>query len=489
MLAEGRTYEEIKAEFALRWGFRPRQAWRNAYGWTQDDVAARYNQLRDDDQASVTDKHISDWENWPYGGKKPIPKTLSVLAKIYDISPSKLVDQTDRQNMNADELIALEPVPSTPPNAQAFSDQSTRSWSSSGLVNKSSVPSVRQDSPRSIRELIISSARQSLHHAEDAQGTAMPEVTLEEVTADVERLTKEHLTDSLSIFSDTVQTRDKIYRLLERRQYPSQTTHLYYLASIVCALLADTSASVGFLQASLNQTRASWAYAEIIGHNSLRFWCRTMEATLAFWRNRPQTALELTNSAADWATEPIALAGLHSAIALLSAMTARRSESRTALELAFDAHDSATGESELFERLGGMFSFSRATLLQNSTETYLGLGEIDHAENSAAEAIRIYESGPPELRAFGNEASARIDLGHARLLNGDAEGARDALVPVFELPASRRLDWIGLRLKDFHTTLRGHDAAVSSLGRQIGLEIEGFFESTASDNFPKLVSG
>lgn len=392
--------------------------------------------------------------------------------------------------MSADELIALEPASSAPLN-NALSDRSSQnrrpSTFSVDLVKKSSVLSVWQSSPQSIRDLIISSARQSLHHAENAQGNVMPEVTLEELTADVERLTKDHLTDSLSIFSDTVQARDKIYRLLERRQYPRQTTHLYYLASITCALLADTSASVGFLQASLNQTRASWAYAEIIGHNSLRFWCRTMEASLDFWKNRPQRALDLTISATEWATEPISRAGLHSAIALFSAMTARHSESKAALGAAFDAHDSATGESELFERLGGMFSFSRATLLQNSTETYLGLGDIDHAKNSAAEAIRIYENGPLELRAFGNEASARIDLGHARLLNGDAEGARDALQPVFKLASSRRLNWIGLRLKDFHATLRGHSVATSPLGRQIGLEIEEFFESTASDNFPKLV--
>lgn len=502
MLAEERTYEEIKVEFALRWGFRPRQAWRHAYGWTQDDVAARYNQLRNDDQASITDKHISDWENWPHSGKKPTPKTLLILAKIYSTSASELVDQTDRQNMNTDELIALEPPRSTSSTddynengdnklnkIRAAQTASSHKVAKTSIeVQQSSLEVVRlteRTSAGSIRDCIMRAAYESRDHSESAQGNMMPEATLEEITAEVERLTKEHLySDSLSTFMDTVQARNQIYRFLERQQYPRQAGHLYYLASIACALLADTSANVGFLRAADEQIRASWAYAEIIGHNSLRLWCKTMLASLAYWEDRPQRALDLALSATQWATEPIGQAFLSNAIALWSAMTARPSEARAALEQAFNAHNSSTGQSELFDHLGGMFSYSRAKLLQISATTYLELGVIDQAEHNAAQAVHLYESGPAELRAFGNEAVARIDLGLARLVRDDAEGAQEALQPVLALPPSRRVDWVGSKLKGFHNQLRRHGSATSPLGRDLGQRIEDFFETTASHNFP-----
>jgi transcriptional regulator with XRE-family HTH domain/tetratricopeptide (TPR) repeat protein len=502
MLADEHTYGEIAAEFALRWGFRPRQAWRHAYGWSQVEVADRYNQLRDDDQAPMTGRRISDYENWPYSGKKPTHKTLSMLAKIYSTSPLKLVDHDERQKMSAEERIELEPprpsaptegdinpngndqfnrsqLPSVPPFAIAQTSAQQSRTSSSVVV------SVRQSFPQSIRDQIMSAADESQRHAENSQGYAMSEATLDEITAEVERLTKEHLySDSLSTFSHTVQVRNRIYRLLERRQYPRQAEHLYYLASIACALLAGESASFGFSRAAWEQARASWAYAEIVGHNSLRFESRIRQASLAYWENRPQTALELAGSATPWATESIAQVSLHNSIALFSALTARPRDARTALVAAFDAHEASMGNSELYDHLGGMFSYSRAKLLQVSAITYLALDDLDHAEENTAEAVRLYENGPAELRAFGNEASARIDLGHARLLRGDAEGAEDALRPVLNLPPSRRLDWVGSRLKDFHNTLRTHNIATAPLGRQLGLEIEEFFEATASSNFP-----
>lgn len=499
MQEQGCTFEQIAAVFAQQWGFRPRQAWRHAHGWTQDEVADLYNREVNDSNASMDAHRISDYENWPHSGKKPTYKTLSVLAKIYSTSVSKLVDHDDRETMSAEERISLELSSSAPTKDRSLDsgEQYNQSWppltpSPAPFQTSIQVPQssfsdvvfpVWQGPPQSIR--IIAVAYQSRHHAENAQGHAMSEATLDEITTEVERLAREHLySDPLSTFSDTVQARDRIYRLLEQRQYPNQTEQLYYLASIVCALLADTSANVGFSQAAVHQTWASWAYAEIIGHNSLRLWCRTMQATLASWEDRPQRALELANSATQWATEPIGQAFLNNAIALFSATTARPSEARAALAVAFDAHDFSAGDSELFDQLGGMFSYSRAKLLQISATTYLEIDAIDQAENNAAEAVRLYEDGPPEQRAFGNEASARIDLGHARLARSDAEGVEDALRPVLELPPSRRVDWVGLRLKDFHTQMRRHSIATSTLGRQLGLQIEDYFKSSASSDFP-----
>jgi hypothetical protein len=114
---QGCTPEQITAEMARRFGFRPRQAWRHTHGWTQDEVAAAYNRLLNHDQAPMTGKRISDFEAWPHGGVKPTTNTLAILAILYSTTPSKLVDLDDRQALSAQELIALDthtPPPTTP---------------------------------------------------------------------------------------------------------------------------------------------------------------------------------------------------------------------------------------------------------------------------------------------------------------------------------------------------------------------------------------
>jgi transcriptional regulator with XRE-family HTH domain len=495
MQQQGCTPEQIAAEMTLKWGYRPRQAWRHAHGLTQDDVAARYNQLVDSDQAAMAGKRISDFEAWPHGGVKPTLTTLKILADIYGTTTWTLTDHDDRQALPSHERIALKPqsgdsntyseyqspqlvLPATPVISSSGSRPTLLTGVTAGPLYRSSVD-------RPIHDLIMSAAYESRHHAESAQEHIMPDATLEEVNAEVERLTREHLyQSSISTFPDTLQTRDKIYRLLEYQQYPRQTTHLYYLASVICALLADMSANVGFPRAALEQARAGWAYAEIIGHNSLRLWCRIKEAALADAEDRPQRALDLVSSASSWATEPLGKVSLYNALAVYSARTARADEARVALTRAFDAHDSSPGSSDLFDHLGGMFSYPREKLLQVSGTTYLELGDISVAENNSAEAITYYETGPLERRARGNEASARIDVGHSRLLRGDVEGASEALEPVLQLPTSRRIGFVGSRLRNFQSTLRNQNVATSHFGRDLMQSIEEFFARKPSDEFP-----
>lgn len=118
MHGQGCTYEQIAAEMGRRFGFRLRQAWRHTHGRTQDEVADAYNRLLNNDQAPMTGKRISDFEAWPFGGVKPTPTTLAVLAKIYGTRPSQLVDLDDRHALSTQELLAVDtaqPSPSTPP--------------------------------------------------------------------------------------------------------------------------------------------------------------------------------------------------------------------------------------------------------------------------------------------------------------------------------------------------------------------------------------
>jgi transcriptional regulator with XRE-family HTH domain len=114
MQQQGRTFEQIAVAMARHFGDRPRPAWRHAHGWTQQDVADRYNREVNDSNASMTAHRISDYERWPINGAgtKPTVLTLGVLAKLYSTSVSKIIDRHDRQKMTAQERILLAVVDS-----------------------------------------------------------------------------------------------------------------------------------------------------------------------------------------------------------------------------------------------------------------------------------------------------------------------------------------------------------------------------------------
>src|ERR687894_211080 len=72
-------------------GFRPREAWRLAYELTQAEVAARFNQMRDDPEIRMRGSRICEYEKWPTGGVRPSVRALKILASIYQTTWDRLV--------------------------------------------------------------------------------------------------------------------------------------------------------------------------------------------------------------------------------------------------------------------------------------------------------------------------------------------------------------------------------------------------------------
>jgi hypothetical protein len=74
MRAMGLGYRDIAAEFARRYRLRPRAAWREAYGWSQQEAAARINGFTGETGldpggfAGMTGPHLCEHESWPGHG-------------------------------------------------------------------------------------------------------------------------------------------------------------------------------------------------------------------------------------------------------------------------------------------------------------------------------------------------------------------------------------------------------------------------------------
>jgi hypothetical protein len=144
-----------------------------------------------------------------------------------------------------------------------------------------------------------------------------------------------------------------------------------------------------------------------------------------------------------------------------------------------DGYDPSADEGHLATQVRGVFKRKRAKLLQDTADTYLEIGDVENAESVAVEAIRLYENGPAEDRAYGSEAMARITVAQARLIQNDADGTHEALQPVLSLPSHHRLNPIAARLKELGSYLRAHRAGKSSVGLQIRGAIREFAETGA----------
>lgn len=90
---QGRTWVEIGTMFTERYGVNMRAALRLAHGWSQREVAQRWNDRWPADPK--TDKNISSWELWPArSGHSPSLDVLSRLAEIYECGVADLLADT-----------------------------------------------------------------------------------------------------------------------------------------------------------------------------------------------------------------------------------------------------------------------------------------------------------------------------------------------------------------------------------------------------------
>jgi transcriptional regulator with XRE-family HTH domain len=87
--------------------YRPREAWRLACELTQDEVAARFNQIRGDPNSRMRGSRICEYEKWPRGGIRPPVRALKILATIYGTTWDRLVDIDDLDAMPVGELQAF----------------------------------------------------------------------------------------------------------------------------------------------------------------------------------------------------------------------------------------------------------------------------------------------------------------------------------------------------------------------------------------------
>jgi len=532
----GMNHREIAAEMSRSYRLRPRGALRIAWGWTLDEAAARYNAHSAADpegRASMRGTRLGEYETWPFGGRKPSLIVLGLLAEIYRVPVLDLVDIHDRGRFSPRELLLLSKTTGSPrphgaeetaiaaggqvisplvdrPDPRPVSPgQSSRAVLARLVLNDAVTPAPRHAtttltepgnfaygriqgsepelSGTAILHEVMMAAHEGSEHAERAERRDIGETTLEQIRADVIRLSHDYMTgEPWPLFQEMRRVRARIHAALDRRLWPRDETELYFLLAVLNALMAVAAKDLGSPRAAEELVRSGWAFAVLIDNRPLMAQLRVGMSGIAYW-SRPRQSAQYAANGLEYLSAGPNGAQLHLMHARAAARFGDANEARRAIAAASDAREHRH-EDDLLE-IGGEFGYSRATQHYHAGST---LVEIPDAEDDALTelelAAELYAAGPEpgEDHSKHAEMIARIDLGTAQLRASRLDAATSALAPVLALPRNKRIDSLPQRFGRVRAELADPRYHGSGQARELDERIEHFCSETILGDLREL---
>jgi tetratricopeptide (TPR) repeat protein len=326
-----------------------------------------------------------------------------------------------------------------------------------------------------VEQEVLMAAHDSSDHAAEHEQHGIGEATLEQLRADLARLSR--LTDTgspLTAFLETRRVRDRIYRLLDRRLRPRDQADLYFLLGCVNGLMGLTANRLGYPDSAEELIRAGWAYANTIDHGPLRGMLRAKLAYVMYWRGWFREARDLAADGLRYASQGPLGANLHLEHARAAARLGDLDTARQAVRLAHAAHDSDYSN-DVAEIGGEEFALSQPTTYAMAGGALAETGDGEHeAAGELEQAIRLYGQDPGEQHWFGGKALAGTDLAVVRLRSGALDGAAAALKPVLAIPPSQRVSTLTIRLARVRNELAAPVFRGSPQAGDLGDQIEEF---------------
>ena len=292
-------------------------------------------------------------------------------------------------------------------------------------------PSVNPDAVE--LDPLAAAAAQARDHAALAAVTGIGPGTVEQLTADVVRLSRTYVAGApLPLFAAMHHALARIQEALDQKVYPAQARDLNFLAGALCGLMANASLDLGREDAAEDLARAAWTYATIIDHGPLIAWARGTQALAAIWDHRYVDAAQYAEEGLTRLPTGKGAARLHAIQARALADHHDFREARAAITAATDASTS-TQPDQLHDGIAGEFAFGPAKLCYYQALVLNRAGYPADAETAAAAAISLYQAAPNQARSYGCDALAHVQLATARLMRGDADAAAEAIADLLRL--------------------------------------------------------
>jgi transcriptional regulator with XRE-family HTH domain len=330
-----------------------------------------------------------------------------------------------------------------------------------------------------IEREVLMTAHDGSDHAERAERRDIGEATLEQLRADLVRLSHEYMAgDPLPLFLEMRRVRERMFAALDRRLWPRDASDLYFLVGCISDLMAVAADDLGYPEASQELIRAGWAYAVAIDHRPLMAQLRLQHAYVTAWRF-PRQSRDLAVNGLEYLGDGQNAAQLQ----LLSARAAARlgdgAAARAAIAAAGDAM-AREHRDDLIE-IGGEFVFSRATqhCMAGAAAAEIPGGQAE-AISELEQAAELYASGPGPGEDLSQHCQmiTHADLATVRLRGGDLEAATLALELVLALPTARRIDSLPQRLTRTRAELASARYQGSAQARELDERIEEFTRDT-----------
>ncbi|MGW6058974.1 helix-turn-helix domain-containing protein [Streptomyces sp. NPDC055189] len=378
---------------------------RTARGWTQQQVADKYNAL--EGRAAKTGKEIGRYEREV---RIPVPYTRIHLAQVFGVDGALL-----------DRAVAV-----------------SRGWCGGtdlALAAENQAPTV--PAPRSEPGVVSADASASAEFAQFVATRNADELVVEQLEADVARLARSYVSHPLlELYVEIRQLRDGVFELLRGRQRPRQTSDLYVSASRLCGLSAHVCLDLGHYDEAATHARTARACAEAAGHEGLLAWVRAVESLIAYWTGRHEQAARLAQAGRHHRSGGTIGARLASLEARALAIAGDQAGAAAALVDAEHARDTMQG----YDDAPGVFAFPAAKQFAYAGTTHLAIGGRDHVQQaiaSASTAVRLYRSAENDDQSVGDLFAAHVDLARGHLLLEDVEGAEAMLGFVLDAPPER----------------------------------------------------
>jgi transcriptional regulator with XRE-family HTH domain len=326
-----------------------------------------------------------------------------------------------------------------------------------------------------VQREVLMAAHEGSEHAEGAEQRGVGDATLEQLRADVIRLSREYMTgEPYPIFVEMRRVRGRMHNALDRRMWPRDATQIYFLLGCINCLMANVASDLDNPQAAQELARAGWAYAVAIDHRPLMAQLRLSLTDIAYWHDQARRASEQALGGLQYLEHGPTAAQLHLKYARAAAKTGETEAAQRAITTAHQARERDYSD-DLLE-IGGEFRLSWAS---HHSLAGSALIEIPGAERDAAaeleQATQLYQSGEPgEVFRYTLEARARIDLGTARLRAGALDAAAEAVEPVLSLPPAKRTLELPQRMNAVRAELAQPIFRGSAQARELDERIEEF---------------
>ena len=319
---------------------------------------------------------------------------------------------------------------------------------------------------------VLTIARESADFAASEAARMVAPMSVMQLMGELEQLARSYAdVPPLEMLDQARRLRDESHRLSERTRVPAQLADLHLVTGGACGLLARSSWDLGAWSAAIEQAHAAGVYGRIIGHSGLRAWAAGTEALIAFWRNRPQDAVDAAERGLQLAPSGTPQARLHCIAARAWAYLGAMDRVRAELAAADQALGQAGGLNAeiLHDEIGGEYGWGQARHAMCAATALLVAGDLDRAATRAREAITLRTDGHAldELVT----AKAQADLACVELASGRLDSAQDTLSPVWEVaPEFRSYPLIG-RLESAAAALMRpryvHSRSATDLGERI----------------------